>query len=165
MDRCLTFLSLLVLYALPSKTVGQRPPYYSAIEKMAGIDPIADMDTSMNVNHFSYNDYKQAIHRLYSIDQKYRGALEDDQLSPNDASQSEKLRLMKINDRANEVVFLKLLKKFGWPKNANDDILFKSWILVWHSEKHYKNQFEAYVYDALQKGDITRDYYEGFKFD
>lgn len=72
---------------------------------------IADVDSSLNINHYSLTQQKKLFNQLYQANQQYRDSL------VNGAKSALKQRLFThrkvANDQANQVLLSKIVNQFG----------------------------------------------------
>ena len=111
----------------------------------------------------SYGAYLEFLKKLFESDQKYRKDLQPLDMKRDSVAFWKLVKLMKNNDKVNQIILLKLLKKFGWPCNKDIQFSFNAWIIIWHSEIIDRNDFYPYLKEALKKGCILKEHYQQFK--
>jgi hypothetical protein len=110
----------------------------------------------------SYGAYLQFLKKLFESDQKYRKDLQPLDMKRDSLEFWKLMRLMNNNDRVNQTILLKLLKKFGWPCSKNMELSFCAWIIIWHSNIE-RYDFYPYVKEAFKKGCISKQLYQQLK--
>lgn len=153
-------LPLLLLNAAETKGQLSSPDIVHWLEPRV----VADIDTSTSFGQLSYNEYLTWIDKLLIVDQKYRVQERKISQKSDSVAYGKIWKRIKANDRANEVVLLKLLKKFGWPCN-DETRSFKTWIIVWHSDFLPRRNgiahetFVPFIRRAYKAGCINKKFY------
>ena len=117
---------------------------------------IADIDSSLKIDHYSLTQRKGLFNQLYQADQRYRDSL------VNGAKSVLKQQLfthrMVANDQANQVLLSKIVNRFGWPtlKQYGDQGAFTAWIIVWHSDLNYQRRYYPLIKSAYERGLIKQ---------
>ncbi len=118
---------------------------------------IADVDSSLSVNHYSPTQRKALLKQLYQTDQQYR----DSAVNGSQSTAKQQLFSHKIvaNDQANQVLLRKLVKKFGWPtqRDYGDQGTTTAWLIVWHADPDYQKQYYSVIKKAYQQGLIKQN--------
>jgi hypothetical protein len=120
------------------------------------------LNADMNISSFNYTDYLNFLPKLLDSDQFYRKQVKAMTRKDSLTKSQEIVDRMERNDRTNEIILLKLIKKFGWPCSKNLEDSFTAWIVVWHADTYTKNAFYPYMKEALKKGCILKAHYDQF---
>lgn len=120
------------------------------------------LNTDIDISSFKYSDYLNFLPKLIESDQFYRKKLDKMIEQDNPGKYQEMIHRMERNDRADEFILLKLLKKFGWPCSKNPGDSFTAWIVVWHASTYERNDFYPYLKQALEKKCILKAHYDEF---
>lgn len=118
------------------------------------------LNPAMDIQSFSYQDYQKFIPKLHESDQYYRRKLKAMKGKENSEEYEQLLHLMHKNDRANEVILLNLVKKFGWPCSKDNLASEQAWYTVWHADHFYKTDFYPYLKAGLKKGCVLKVQYD-----
>lgn len=114
------------------------------------------LDSSVNVSTMKLEERNKLIERMYVIDQQYRREIGAD-VGRQDERAEKAWRFMGVNDRTNQVILLKLLKRFGWPHNdPKRQLGYKAYLIAWHARGNYDrmNAFYPYLLKATQQQDL-----------
>jgi len=118
---------------------------------------IADVDSSLSINHCSPTQRKSLLKQLYHTDQQYR----DSAVNGSQSTVKQQLFSHKIiaNDQANQVLLSKLVKKFGWPtqREYGDQGAMTAWLIVWHAAPNYQKQYYPLIKKAYQQGLVKQN--------
>lgn len=77
------------------------------------ISHIADLDSSLNIDHYSLAQRRLLFKRLFQADQQYRDSLVNG--AKSDLKQQLFSNRMVANDQTNQVLLSKIVNRFGWP--------------------------------------------------
>ncbi len=126
--------------------------------KMLGMTSrIADIDSSLEINHYSLAQQRHLLNRLFQADQQYRDSL------TNGAKSALKQQLfthrMVANDQANQALLTKIINRFGWPtiKQHGDQGALAAWLIVWHSDLSYQRRYYLLIKSAYKQGLIKQN--------
>jgi hypothetical protein len=138
----------LLLLLLPFISQGQAIFKNDLADWLAAGYPAAQLDTAMNVNQLSPQACRALIERMFIIDQQTRNDL--NHYGQASANYNYYNKLMGVNDRANQTLLLKILKRHGWPCQKDRSISRKAWYIAWHSRGDYGrfNQFYRHLQQA-----------------
>lgn len=133
--------------------------------------PKAEIDSLMNIDNLTEKSYNSLIGKMFVLDQKYRAKLMEDQkrydnkhVRDIDPQVLSYMRAMSVNDRANQALLLRLLKKFSWPSDVGGDgASFKAWHIVWHASRARKKSFHPYLIEAANNSLIDRKLLKQFE--
>lgn len=147
--------NLLLLLLLAKAGYCQVQTSHTLIENLASRFVYRpQLDSSINVNNLSKEQCNQLIERMHVIDQQYRREIGGDMNRQDEAAQKA-WRLMSVNDQTNQVILLKLLKRYGWPCNDTDQQLAaKAYWIAWHARGDYDKMaaFYPYLQRATKQG-------------
>ncbi|MFD1143364.1 hypothetical protein ACFQ4C_19705 [Larkinella insperata] len=117
----------------------------------------------MNINGLSRESCHRLIDKMFTVDQQYRDSSMRYQLH----SEKERYftRLMNQNDLVNWTLLLKIVKRHGWPCQANGERSYKAWIIAWHARADWKwmQRFYPHVRKANQLRCVHPNLYREFK--
>lgn len=117
-----------------------------------------EVDSSMDIRGLNESDYNKLIEKMFIADQKYReihfkeGRKSKPTSYPKvtDPKMIRIHRPWKINDSANQALFLRLLKFYKWPKQVGKNgSSVKAWHIAWHAPPHIKKQFYPFMIEAV----------------
>lgn len=152
---------ILLLLANTTLVVAQTDlPGGSQMKIFEMISRIADIDSSLRIDHYSITQRKRLLNQLYQADQRYRDSL------VNGAKSALKQQLfthrMVANDQANQVLLNKIVNRFGWPtiKQYGDQEAFTAWLIVWHSDLNYQRRYYPLIKSAYERGLIKQSHTE-----
>lgn len=154
-------ISWLLLLLLPFISQGQAIPKNNLADWLATGYPAAQLDTAINVNQLSRQACGALIQQMFTIDQRYRDSL--NHYRQASAKQTYYDKLMGVNDRANQILLLKILKRHGWPCQQDRSISRKAWYIAWHSRGDYARFSQFYRYLQQAKGCIDASLYGEMK--
>ncbi|MCX6213304.1 hypothetical protein [Spirosoma sp.] len=118
---------------------------------------IADVDSSLQIEHYSLTQRIALLKQLYQIDQRYRDSLENGSRSAS--KQQLFTHKMVANDQANQVLFRKLVDAFGWPtrQKYGEQGTQIAWLIVWHAKPEYQKRYYPLMKQAYQQGLIRQN--------
>lgn len=154
-------ISWLLLLLVPFISQGQAIPRNNLADWLAIGYPAAQLDTAMNVNQLSRQACDSLIKQLFTIDQQYRDSL--NHCGQASAKQNYYGKLMSVNDRANQTLLLKILKRHGWPCQQDRSVSRKAWFIAWHSRGEYSQLSQFYRYLQKARGCIDASLYGEMK--
>lgn len=152
------FVFFILLNIIPFASVGQKNQDLFSFD-LWNLPLKAEMDTNTNIKNISIKEFKSLINKLYEIDQKYRKSLEKISRTKQPELYLNSIKKMRINDKSNQIILLKLVKKFGWPCDNSFEQSVKPWVIVWHAEADNKVLFYPFIRIAHNKGCINEDLY------
>ncbi len=118
---------------------------------------IADLDSSLAINHYSLSQRRALFRQLYQIDQRYRDSIENG--SRSISKQQLFSHKMVANDQANQVLLRKLVETFGWPtqREYGEQGTQIAWLIVWHAKPDHQKRYYPLMKQAYQQGLIRQD--------
>ncbi|WP_288424816.1 hypothetical protein [uncultured Spirosoma sp.] len=152
------YVLLIVLFRVSSTLIAQnRLPDGSQAIIVEMTSRIADIDSSLFIDHYSPTQRKALLKHLYQTDQQYR----DSAVNGSQSTAKQQLFSHKIvaNDQANQVLLRKLVGKFGWPtqREYGDQGAFTAWLIVWHAAPNYQKQYYPLIKKAYKQGLVKQD--------
>jgi len=151
----------LLLLLLPLISQGQTIPKNNLADWLAIGYPAAQLDTAMNVNQLSRQACGALIEHMFTIDQRYRDSL--NHCGQASAKQDYYGKLMSVNDKTNQTLLLKILKRLGWPCQQDRSLSRKAWFIAWHSRGDYAQLSQFYRYLQKARGCIDASLYGEMK--
>lgn len=150
-------LAVLLLWVSLSSKAQHKLPDDSRTTMLEMTSRIADIDSSLQIKHFSLAQRIALLKQLYQIDQRYRDSLENGSRSAS--KQQSFTHKMVANDQANQVLFRKLVDTFGWPtqQKYGEQGTQIAWLLVWHAKPDYQRRYYPLMKQAYQQGLIRQD--------
>ena len=155
--RNISALAILLLWVgLPSKAQNKLPDGSRTI-MLEMTSRIADIDSTLQVRHYSLTRRIALLKQLYQIDQRYRDSLENG--SHSTFKQQLFTHKMVANDQANQVLFRKLVETFGWPTQQayGEQGTQIAWLIVWHAKPDYQKRYYPLMKQAYQQGLIKQN--------
>lgn len=157
--------SLLLFILLSYWAVAQSKPALEISYFPSRFEPVmkAELDTSLNVSRYSLAQARELMAKLEVADQRYRieymrywnaGKLD------TDSARYYGKRFV-VNDKANQVLFIKLLRKFGWPTISKFGTKHSvtGWLVAWHGGDEYQEKILPYLRKAYEARDIESEHY------
>lgn len=134
-------LAVFLLGASSSLVAQNKLPDGSQLIMTEMTNRIADIDSSLQVRHYSLAQRRALLKQLYQVDQRYRDSLENG--SHSTAKQRFFTHKMVANDQANQVLFRKLVETFGWPtpQEYGEQGPKIAWLIVWHAKPDYQKRY------------------------
>ena len=118
---------------------------------------IADIDSSLRIDHYPLAQRRKLLAQLYEIDQRYRDSL----VNGSKSVSKQQLFSHKLiaNDQANRALLTKFINRFGWPTHQQygDHGTFTAWLVVWHAEPDYQKRYYPLIKKAYQQGLIKQN--------
>lgn len=150
-------LALLLLWGGPSLRGQHKLPEGSRTTMFEMTSRIADIDSSLQVKHYSRTQRIALLKQLYQIDQRYRDSLENGFHSVS--KQQLFTHKMVANDQANQALFRKLVDTFGWPtqQKYGEQATQIAWLIVWHAKPNYQKRYYPLMKHAYQQGLIKQN--------
>lgn len=150
-------LAVLLLWVGLSLEAQHKLPDGSRTTMLEMTSRIADIDSSLQVKHYSLTQRIALLKQLYQIDQRYRDSLENGSRSAS--KQQLFTHKMIANDQANQVLFRKLVDTFGWPTQPKygEQGTQIAWLIVWHAKPDYQKRYYPLMKQAYQQGLIRQD--------
>ena len=102
------------------------------------------LDSTMDVTKLSADGRNALVEKLYAVDQMYRDSLMRIGWQSKSDKANHFVNLIMINDPVNQAVFLKLLRRYGWP--CDKFLSHKAWFIVWHTRDSYEQLSKFYPY-------------------
>jgi hypothetical protein len=150
-----SLLSLLLMHVsfhCPAQTSG-------SVFNFSDLYIVAEIDSSQNIGKLTTSAYDRLIENMYLLDQKYRKEVmktwhlkikDSAYTTPEDA---ENWKRIKVNDKANQALLLRLLKKYNWPGGKGENgSAQKAWYIAWHASANEKHVFYPYLQEAVKRG-------------
>ncbi|MEZ0608048.1 hypothetical protein ACAW74_06010 [Fibrella sp. WM1] len=157
---------LILAITLTQQSYCQVQTSHTLIENLASrFTYRPQLDSSININALSHEQCNQLIERMHRIDQQYRKELGSDMNRQDEAAQKA-WRLMSVNDQTNQVILLKLLKRFGWPcNNTKRQLGDKAYWIAWHARGDYDTMaaFYPYLQRATRQGCMHTAYEKEYR--
>jgi hypothetical protein len=135
---------------LPFISQGQAIPKNNLANWLAASYPVAQLDTAMNIDQLSPQACRVLIQQMFTIDQRTRDRLNHHE-QPS-ASYNYYNKLMGVNDRANQTLLLKILKRYGRPCQQDRSVSGKACYIAWHSRGDYARFSQFYGYLQRARG-------------
>lgn len=150
-------LAMLFLWVKSSVKAQNKLPGGSRAMMFEMTSQIADVDSSLQLTHYSLTQRIALLKQLHQIDQRYRDSLENG--SRSFAKQQLFSHKMVANDQANQVLFGKLVKTFGWPtqQKYGEQGTQTAWLIVWHAKPDYQKRYYPLMKQAYQQGLIKQN--------
>lgn len=143
-----------MLFILPAKAQVSLPEG-SQSQMVNVVHSIADRDSSIRIDSYTFSQRRQLLDLLFKNDQRYRDSLVNG--SKQTVRQQFFTHRLVVNDQVNQVLLCKFIRKFGWPSRQEygKQGSLTAWLIVWHAGFDYQRKYYPVINKAFQHKQIS----------